>query len=79
LKIILYLKFSIQTWQKEYVAALLELEPDKLRDRIFEAEAAISRKLHAIAGNVNHTRERQAMADALANLRVLKREKLHPD
>ena len=67
-------------WQNEYVAALLEFEPDKLRERIVEAEGAISKRLHAIAGNVNHTCERQAMADALANLRVLKREKRsHPD
>jgi hypothetical protein len=66
-------------WQNVYLAALLELEPGKLRARIVEAEGAISKRLHAIAGNVNHTGERQAMADALANLRVLKREKLnHP-
>ena len=54
------------------------LEPDKLKERIFKAEAAISSKLEAIAGNVNHTSERQPIADALANLRVLKREKVHP-
>jgi len=66
-------------WQSKYVAALLEFEPGKLRARIIEADGAISKRLHAIAGNVNHTGERQAMADALANLRVLKREKLnHP-
>ena len=63
-------------WQKPYQQALLELDQEKLRDRIAAAETAISNRLRALAGDSNHHAERQASEDALSSLRVLKRNRL---
>jgi hypothetical protein len=52
-------------WQHEFLAALLELDGNKLLERVQAAETAIFNRL-----------QRQAIDDALASLRVLKREKL---
>jgi len=57
-------------WQPEHQAALLELDSEKLRERVAAAETAIfndSSDAHA---------ERQAIEDALASIRVLKRDNL---
>lgn len=62
-------------WQNEYQAALLELDPEKLSERIAAAEAAISKRLQAISQNSGHHAERQAIADALVGIRVLMKEK----
>jgi hypothetical protein len=59
-------------WQVEYTKALLELDPSKLPDRLSAAEAAISKRVQALAGDTNHQRERQAIQDALNTLRALK-------
>ena len=61
-------------WQNELRAALLELDREKLRDRIATAEAAIFDRLQAISHDPDHTAERQAIE--LASLRVLKRDVL---
>jgi hypothetical protein len=61
-------------WQKDYLEALLELDPKQLSRRIAAAESAIATRLQSIAGNTNHHAERQAIEDALSSLRVLKRE-----
>lgn len=60
-------------WQKPYQQALIELDQKKLREHIAAAETAISTRLKAIAGSSNHHAEREAIADALSSLRVLKR------
>lgn len=60
-------------WRKFYQAALLELEPAKLSERIEQAYAAIQLCMEE-AGPNSSVAERQALADALANLRVLRRE-----
>jgi hypothetical protein len=57
-------------WQPEYQAALLG------RERVAAAETAIFNRLQAISQGSNHTAERQAIEDALASLRVLKRDNL---
>jgi hypothetical protein len=60
-------------WQKTYQDALLELDQEKFDARVTAAESAIFNRLQAIAGDsVNHA-ERQALQDAIASLRVLKR------
>ena len=61
-------------WQVEYTKALLELDPSKLRDLLSAAEAAISKRVQALAGDTNHQPERQAMQDALHTLQVLKQD-----
>jgi hypothetical protein len=59
-------------WQLCYKAALLELDPIKLPQRIEQAYSAIQTCL--IAHQNGNSAEYQALADALANLRVLRRE-----
>jgi hypothetical protein len=63
-------------WREPYQQALLELDKNKLRDHVAAAETAISNRLRIIAGDSNNHAERQAIADALSSLRVLKRNSL---
>ena len=66
-------------WQCEYRAAVLELDPKQLTERVKAAESAIFTRLQAISGSADSAdghAERQAIEDAMANLRVLKRESL---
>ena len=63
-------------WQNENAAALVELDRDKLPQRVAAAEAAIFNRLQAISQSSDHRAEHQAIEDALAALRVLKRENL---
>lgn len=73
-------KLQYPEWQADYQAALLELDREKLLQRVAAAEATIFNRLQAISQSPDHNVERQAIEDALANLRVLKREKLdYPD
>ena len=69
-------------WQREHKAALLELDPKKLLERVHAAEDAIFNRLQELShsDNPDHKAERQAIEDAIASLRVLKTEKLnYPD
>ena len=59
-------------WRPSYQAALLELDPLKLPQRIEQAYSAIQTCLNAQQNG--NCAEYQALADALANLRVLRRE-----
>ena len=63
-------------WQGEYQSALLELDREKLPERVAAAETAIFKRLQAIAQSSDNQAERQAIEDATANLRVLKRDNL---
>ena len=65
-----------EEWREPYQQALLEIDQDKLSERIAATETAISNRLRAIAGDSNHHAERQAIEDALSSLRVLKRNSL---
>jgi hypothetical protein len=69
-------KILYPEWQVEYQAALLELDPKQLSERVKAAETAIFTRLQAISRDANSHAERQAIDDALASLRVLKREVL---
>lgn len=60
-------------WQTFYQAALLEVDPAKLPERIDQAYKAIQTHMNS-AGPKSNEDEWQALADALANLRVLRRE-----
>jgi hypothetical protein len=64
-------------WRSTYRAALLELDPAKLAERIDEACKAIQLGIDW-ANQTSNAAEHQALADALANLRVLRRELLPP-
>ena len=67
-------KILYPEWQNEYQVALLELERKKLLERVKAAETAIFNRIQAISPE--HAAERQAIEDALANLRVIRRENL---
>ena len=61
-------------WQKPYHDALLELNPQKLVQRVNEAERAILSRLQEIRIGSDSRMEAQAIEDALNGLRVLKNE-----
>jgi hypothetical protein len=66
-------------WQNEYQAALLELDPKKLLERVHTAETTIFNRLQELAkspDSPNYKAERQAIEDALNGLKVIKRDKL---
>jgi hypothetical protein len=69
-------KILYPEWQLEYVAALLELDPEKLAQRVEAAETAIFKRLQTISRGSESKAERQAIEDAIASLRVIKQEKL---
>jgi len=63
-------------WQNEYQATIVELDREKLSQRVEAAETAIYTRLQQISQGSDHQAERQAIEDAVAGLRILKRDKL---
>jgi hypothetical protein len=63
-------------WQVAYQAALLEVDPQKLPERVKDAEAAIFLRQQALANSPDGHAERQAIEDAMPALRFLQTEKL---
>jgi hypothetical protein len=61
-------------WQKPYLDAMLEMNPDQLKDRVASAEAAIQLRLRELADSPDSQAERQCLADARNGLSVLKKE-----
>jgi hypothetical protein len=73
-------KILYPEWQGEYLAALLEFDPKLLGERLQAAEGAIFKRLQAMSQSTENRTERHAIEDALAALRVLKRDRLNfPD
>lgn len=66
-------------WQKPFLQALLELDEEKLSERVAAAEAAISKRLQVIAYDPLQQMERHAIEDALSSLRILKRTSAQTD
>jgi hypothetical protein len=64
-------KILYPEWQHEFEAALLELEPGTLRERVRAAENTIFNRARVLLQDADANAERQAVADALARLRVL--------
>ncbi len=63
-------------WWEQYTAAMLELEPTKLQDKIEAARSAIQQRAEELMGmscDARSSEERQAMDDALCNLRMLQK------
>jgi hypothetical protein len=69
-------KILYPEWQHEYLAALVELDPKTLFERVAAAETAIFDRLQAISRSSDSHAEREAIEDALAGLRTLKRDNL---
>jgi hypothetical protein len=62
-------------WEELYKAAFLEADDRKLPNRLRVAKAAIDARLHEMQLDHGGTsEERHAIADALANLNVIRRE-----
>jgi hypothetical protein len=62
-------------WRQLYRDALVEVDIHVLEERLAAAEAAILLRLQAMSPT-DSLSERYAIEDALANLRILKRESL---
>lgn len=63
-------------WKKLVQEALVEVNPDKLKDKVSEAEAAIFERLQALERSSESAEEMHALQDASNTLLVLKREVL---
>jgi hypothetical protein len=63
-------------WQREFEAALLEHDREKLLTKVMAAEDAIFNRLQAISQSLAHEAERHAIQSAVARLRILKRDSL---
>jgi hypothetical protein len=67
-------------WQKLCQEALVELDPEKLKERVSIVEAAVYVRLQELAQNPDAQDERQALIDVTSSLRYLKRDVLkYPD
>ena len=64
-------------WQREYESALLETDESVLFKRVEVAEAAILTRRDALEHDSSSQTERGGIEEALAKLRVLKRDRLH--
>jgi hypothetical protein len=62
-----------QPWFELYASAVLELEPDRLIERVEAAEAAIHGRLRDLQYDSDHHKERQHMEDAQRTLSFLRR------
>jgi hypothetical protein len=63
-------------WQHKYYVALVETVPGKLSERVTVAETAIFKRPQTMSASADLQAERQAIEDALAGLRILKKERL---
>jgi len=65
----------VKTWQKMYLAAVLETDWAIIEKRIQAADSAISDRLHEFSVNHGGTpEENKAIRDAVNGLAVLRRE-----
>jgi hypothetical protein len=64
------------SWQREVEAALIEGDPQTLRQRVDAAEAALFLRSQALAGSAGKHPEQQAISAAVRTLRALQRDKL---
>ena len=64
-----------KSWFEIFKAAMLELDSQKLPERIVAAKEAVQMRLKEIQGDTDHHTERQQIEDALSSLRTLERLK----
>jgi hypothetical protein len=65
---------STEEWQAAYHSAVLEVDREKMPERIVAARQAISNRLQGLYGNPDHHAEREQIEDALRALAVLEAE-----
>lgn len=63
-------------WQVEFEAALLDADPEKLRERLEAAEIAMFLRSQALVHGPDGHAEQQAIRDAITKLRLIQTEKL---
>ena len=63
-------------WQREYEAAVHEMDTTRLFKCVEVAEAAVLLRLEAIRQNSDHHAEREAIDEALNQLELLKKTRL---
>jgi hypothetical protein len=67
-------------WQAQFQDAILERDPEALIEKIQKFEAAVFVRLQELSSDSDHHGEREAIADAVSTVRVVKKEKLfYPD
>lgn len=64
---------SENNWRELYKAAVLEVDPSKLEDRVRATERAVRVRIASLNGQISKD-EQSAMQDALTNLSVLKHD-----
>jgi hypothetical protein len=69
-------EFKYPSWQIPLQEAILELDHERLAEKIKEVEAIMSDRLHTMPSAANNNDERQALADGASILRELRKEKL---
>ena len=62
-----------QPWYQLYASAVVELDLERLIERVNATEAAIHSRLRDLQYDSNHHEERQLMEDALRTLNFLRR------
>jgi hypothetical protein len=62
-----------QPWYQLYAAAVVELDPKQLTERVDATEAAIHGRLRDLRYDSDHHEERQLMEDAQHTLAFLRR------
>jgi len=65
-------------WQTQLMAALAETNPDKLLERVKEAEKVIFKRFEKISRSTSHAAEIEAIEKAVDTLDVLRIKAGHP-
>jgi len=65
-------------WRELYKAAVLEVDPSKLEDRVKATERAVRVRIASLNGQISQD-EQSAMQDALSALNVLRHEWERPE
>jgi hypothetical protein len=64
-------------WQGAYLDTMVELNPERLKERVATVEAVIFLRMQELVHSPDGVAEQQAIEDALSGLRILQRDKLN--
>lgn len=67
---------NTRQWKEVFQEALVEVNPERLKEKIAESEAAIFQRLQVLQSGPANVQELRALQDASNALLVLKREVL---
>jgi hypothetical protein len=63
-----------ETWGQAYLQAVLEVDGQKMPQRILAARGAVAERLRDLEGSSDHHAERHEIETALASLTVIEKE-----